>query len=221
MATIGDTEGLQPQDLVLTVFGAYVRDPGDTVWSGGMVEILEGFGFTTASARAALARTVHHELLERSRNGRRAFYSLTPRAKALLEDGDGRILDFGRAKDTDERWTVLWHVIPDTQRVQRARLAARLRFLGFGSVQDATWIAAHDREEDVLKLLRQLELVDYVTMVVGQVVASTSRMVLASQAWRLDDLADRYSAFLDDFGRCAWPQTAAASAAATLSTGAR
>ena len=78
-------EALQPQDLVVTMLGAHLRWPGQTVWSGGMVEILESFGFSTGSARAALARLVNRNLLARTRDGRRAFYSLTQRAEALLE----------------------------------------------------------------------------------------------------------------------------------------
>ena len=62
----------------------------------------------------------------------------------------------GRARG--RRLTVLWHAIPETQRVQRARFASRLRFLGFGPVQDATWVAARDREQEVRQLLRQFEI---------------------------------------------------------------
>jgi hypothetical protein len=33
-------EPLQPQDLVITLLGTYVRPFGDTVWSGGLVSLL-------------------------------------------------------------------------------------------------------------------------------------------------------------------------------------
>lgn len=194
------TAGLQPQDLVLTIFGAYVRRLGQTVWSGGMVEILEGFGFTTGSARAALARLVNHNLLARTRNGRHAFYSLTSRADALLSEGDRRIFSFGRLTPATDTWTVLWHAIPDTHRVQRSRFAVRLRFLGFGSVQDATWVAARDREPEVLALLRTLEIEEYASLMVGRVSEGAPPVALIAQAWKLEETAARYDTFLAEFG---------------------
>jgi phenylacetic acid degradation operon negative regulatory protein len=193
------TEGLQPQDLGLTIFGAHVRRPGQTVWSGGMVEILESLDFTTGSARAALARLVNRDLLARTRAGRRAFYSLTNRAEALLAEGDRRIFTFGRVDPGVELWTVLWHAIPENQRVQRARFASRLRFLGFGSVQDATWVAARDREREVRLLLRQLGIEPYTSVMVGHMSPELPPIALVAQAWRLDETRLRYEAFLAEF----------------------
>jgi phenylacetic acid degradation operon negative regulatory protein len=193
------TEGLQPQDLGLTIFGAHVRRPGQTVWSGGMVEILESLDFTTGSARAALARLVNRDLLARTRVGRRAFYSLTNRAEALLAEGDRRIFTFGRVDPGVELWTVLWHAIPENQRVQRARFASRLRFLGFGSVQDATWVAARDREREVRLLLRQLGIEPYTSVMVGHMSPELPPVALVAQAWRLDEARLRYEAFLAEF----------------------
>src|ERR1700678_1146238 len=129
-------DALQPQDLVLTIFGSDIRR-GQAVWSGGMVKLLEGFGFTSGAARAALSRLVNRDLLARTRRGRLAFYSATPRAEAAFAHGDRRIFSFGRTEPAVPQWTVLWHAIPEAERVARSRFAGQLRFLGFGSVQDA------------------------------------------------------------------------------------
>jgi phenylacetic acid degradation operon negative regulatory protein len=193
------TEGLQPQDLVLTIFGAYVRH-GEQVWSGGMVEILESLDFTTGSARAALARLVNRDLLARTRDGRRAFYAVTQRAEALLSQGDRRIFSFGREEPQIQPWTVLWHAIPEAERVARSRFASQLRFLGFGSVQDATWVAARDREQEVLVLLRQLGIDSYATVLVGRVSSEAPPIALVAEAWDLEDAGQRYQAFLGEFG---------------------
>ncbi len=200
MTAAQGTEGVQPQDLVLTIFGAHVRRPGESVWAGGMVQILETMGFTTGSARAALARLVNRDLLARTREGRQAFYSVTQRADALLAEGDRRIFGFGRTEPAVEQWTVLWHAIPEDQRVSRSRFASRLRFLGFGTVQDATWVAARDREQEVRLLLDQLAIKPYVSVMVGQMSAEVPPVALVAQAWRLDDARDRYETFLAEFG---------------------
>jgi phenylacetic acid degradation operon negative regulatory protein len=200
MSIARGTEGLQPQDLVQTIFGAHVRRPGQRVWSGGMVEILESLDFTTGAARAALARLVNRDLLARTREGRRAFYSVTQRADALLSEGDRRIFSFGRTEPAVDLWTVLWHAIPEAQRVRRSRFASQLRFHGFGSVQDATWVAARDREQEVRLLIRQLDIEDYVSVMVGHMSPDLPPVALVAQAWRLDEARERYEAFLSEFG---------------------
>ena len=192
-------EILQPQDLVLTIFGSDIRR-GEAVWSGGMVKVLEGFGFTSGAARAALSRLVNRDLLARTRHGRLAFYSATPRAEALFATGDRRIFSFGRTEPAVPQWTVLWHAIPEADRVARSRFASQLRFLGFGSVQDATWVAARDRELEVSALLRELELERYASVIVGRMSVEVPPVALIAEAWRLADTERRYQAFLAEFG---------------------
>lgn len=183
---------------MLTIFGAHVRRSGAQVWSGGMVELLGELGFTTGAARAALARLVKRDLLARAREGRHAFYSLTGRAESLLAEGDQRIFGFGRGAATDGCWTVLWHAIPERDRVTRSRLASRLRFLGFGALQDATWIAARDREREVRVLVEQLGVGPHVSVVIGRMPDGPAASMVA-QAWRIDDVLRRYESFLSDF----------------------
>jgi phenylacetic acid degradation operon negative regulatory protein len=191
---------LQPQDLVLTLLGAYVRTPGEAVWSGGMVEVLRELGFSTEAARAALARLVTRGLLDRHKAGRLVSYTLTERAHALLAEGDRRIFGFGRAAPAADVWTVLWHAIPDSRRVERSRLAARLRFLGFGSVQDATWVAARDREPEVLRLLGELGVAAHASVLVGRLSDGLGPAALVAEAWDLEAVGRGYAAFVAEFG---------------------
>jgi phenylacetic acid degradation operon negative regulatory protein len=191
-------EALQPQDLVLTIFGAHVRHR-EMVWSGGMVEILSDLGFSTEAARAALSRLAGRDLLARHKDGRLVFYTSTARAESLLADGDRRIFSFGRTPSSDV-WTVLWHAIPEDRRVERARFASQLRFLGFGSLQDATWVAARDREPDVRLLTRELDIEAYTSVFVGRMSGDLPPAPLIAQAWDLDGVAERYRAFIDVYG---------------------
>jgi len=189
----------QPQDLVITLLGAYLRRRDRRVWSGGLVGLLGELGFSTAAARVALARLAARDLLSRERDGRRIHYRVTPRCAALLSEGDRRILSLGRSARRDGQWTVLWHVIPDERRLDRGRLARRLRFLGFGPVQERTWIAAHNREHEVAELLRELALTDHAGLLVGKPARSLDFSAFAARAWDLEALAARYRAFVGEF----------------------
>ncbi|WP_020666766.1 PaaX family transcriptional regulator [Amycolatopsis nigrescens] len=189
-----------PQELVLTLLGAYVRPRESAlVWSGGLVELLAGQGFSAGAARIALARLVRRDLLEPSKKGRLVYYRLTPRAIAVLEDGDRRIFTLGQGRRPAGQWTVLWHSIPETRRKAREKLVRRLRFLGFGSVQDGTWLAPHDREQEVVALLRELEVTEHAGLMLGRPAASLDVRVFASRAWDLDALAADYAEFAAEF----------------------
>ncbi|HEY4869548.1 MAG TPA: PaaX family transcriptional regulator C-terminal domain-containing protein, partial [Candidatus Dormibacteraeota bacterium] len=90
--------------------------------------------------------------------------------------------------------------IPDDCRLERGRLARRLRFLGFGSVQDGTWIAARDRQREVAAVLRDLGVAGYAGLMVGKPSTSLDFAAFAARTWDLDGLAERYRAFVAEFG---------------------
>ncbi len=193
------TEPLQPQDLVITLLGTYVRPSRLSVWSGGVVELLGEFGFSHGAARVALTRLVRRGLIERERSGRLVHYRITPRCDRLLSEGDGRIFSLGTARADRDSWTVLWHQIPEDRRLERSRLARRLRFLGFGSVQDSVWVSPHDHSPEVRPLLEELGVEGFATMFVASAGDVLGLPALVARAWDLEGLMDRYEAFCSEF----------------------
>jgi phenylacetic acid degradation operon negative regulatory protein len=192
----------RPQSLVITLLGAYVHPDDRMVWSGGLVNLLGEFGFSPGAARVALARLTRRDLLGRIRDGRLVHYRLTPRAAALLEEGDRRIFSLGQERASTV-WTILWHAIPEELRLERGQLARRLRFLGFGSLQDGMWISPHDREREVAVLLEELGLVGHAAVILGRPASSGDLEAVAARAWDVGELAKRYRAFVAAFGRYA------------------
>jgi phenylacetic acid degradation operon negative regulatory protein len=193
-----------PQELVMTLLGSHVH-PRDSrkVWSGGLVALLGELGFSDGAARIALARLAHRGLLARHKQGRLVHYTLPTRTVALLEDGDRRIFSLGQEPETPRepgKWTVLWQSIPEDRRQARERLVRRLRFLGFGSIQDGTWLAPHDREDAVVALLDELRVAEYASLMLGRPSASLDVRAFAGRAWDLDELDRRYDTFVAEFG---------------------
>jgi phenylacetic acid degradation operon negative regulatory protein len=195
------TEPIRPQDLVVTVLGTYVRPRRQTVWSGGLVVLLGELGFSEGAARVALTRLVRRGLVERVREGRLVHYRMTPRAQRLLDDGDRRIFAFGRPRDCVETWTVLWHQIPEDRRLERHRLARRLRFLGFGSVQDSLWVSPHDHAAEVAELLADLDVSEFAALFAGRADGVSGLPGLVRRAWDLTGLEGRYLSFCTEFER--------------------
>ncbi|HTX08975.1 MAG TPA: PaaX family transcriptional regulator C-terminal domain-containing protein [Solirubrobacteraceae bacterium] len=192
-------ESLQPQDLVVTMLGTYVRPFARTVWSGGLVALLGEFGFSDGAARAALTRLVRRGLIARERAGRLVHYRLTPRCERLLIEGDGRIFALGRLPADAGPWTIVWHQIPEDRRLERTRLGRRLRFLGFGSVQDSVWVAPHDHSSEVAELLGELEVADFASVFVASLRAGPGLPAMVARAWDLWGLEERYDAFCSGF----------------------
>ena len=159
---------------MITLLGLYVRPFGERVWSGGLVSLLGELGFSTGAARVALTRLVRRGLIERILEGRLVHYRITPRADRLLSEGHGRIFSLGDPHDDGGTWTVLWHQIPEDRRLERNRLARRLRFLGFGSVQDSVWVSPHDQAVEVARLIEELDVSDCTT-VFGALVGGGAR----------------------------------------------
>lgn len=189
-----------PQDLVLTLLGAHqIPRDGGAVWSGGLVRLLGEFGFTEGAARVALNRLVARDLLARSKDGRHVHYVLTPRTRAVLAEGDQRIFTLGERPRRETTWTVLWHSIPEDRRLARTRLTSRLRFLGFGSVQDGTWLAPHDREQELAALLKDLNVAEHAGVLLGRPATAVDFGTFVARVWDLGDLAERYRAFVEHF----------------------
>jgi phenylacetic acid degradation operon negative regulatory protein len=190
---------LQPQELIITMLGTYVRPFGDRVWSGGLVVLLGELGFSEGASRVALTRLVRRGLLARMREGRFVHYRVTARAERLLAEGDRRIFSIGHPSDDEGTWTVLWHQIPEDRRLERGRLARRLRFLGFGSVQDSFWVSPHDHSDEVVRLLSELDVAGHATLFTAHPDTVVGLPALVSRAWDLSGLVDRYEAFDGEF----------------------
>jgi phenylacetic acid degradation operon negative regulatory protein len=192
-------EPFQPQDLVITLLGTYVRPFGDTVWSGGLVVLLGEFGFSQGAARVALTRLVRRGLVSRVRSGRLVYYRITPRCERLLLEGDGRIFSLGDPRDDGGTWTLVWHQIPEDRRLERSRLARRLRFLGFGSAQDSVWVSPHDHSAEVVELLAELDVAEFATLFRAPGSEASGLAVFVARAWDLRGLVERYQGFVDEF----------------------
>ena len=189
---------LQPQDLVMTMLGANVRGIHEQVWSGGLVALLGEMGFSTAAARVALTRLVKRDLLARVRTGRLIHYRITEHCDQVLAEGDRRIFSLG-TEPSGGPWTILWHDLPEDRVLERVQLARRLRFLGFGSLQDGLWVSPIDREGEVTPILERLDISQHVGMFSGEPTSSLGLDVIVQGGWDLPALTARYGAFAAEF----------------------
>ncbi|WP_431710488.1 PaaX family transcriptional regulator [Glutamicibacter uratoxydans] len=196
----GWLEPPQPRDLLLTVLGDYVRHRKDTIWSGGLVKVLGEFGFSAGAARVALSRMARRGLIVPQKRGRVVGYELSEQMERLLVGGEIDQFLQNAPQASVSEITVLLHTLPEEMRLERGRLARRLRFWGFGPVQDGVWVGLGDREEDVLGFLTDLGLGEYCSLVIGRLSENLQLASLVERAWDLNALNERYERYVEIFG---------------------
>ena len=187
--------------LLLTLLGEFVLPTGGSAWTKTIVASAETLGIRDKAARQALARMNDRGWLERVKVGRQTRWSLSQRARGVLESGAERIFTFGtHAEPWDGRWVVLLASVPERNRHLRYRMASSLRWAGFGTLGNGTWISPWlDHEVVAADLLKDLgvQAVSF-RAEVGEIGSPTD---LVTQAWDLPALREAYVDFLADVER--------------------
>lgn len=190
---------IEPVALCLSLAGIHRHHIGSAVWAGGIVQILGEFGISADSARVALSRLVARGIISRERRGRLSFYQMSESAQRDFTDGDRRIASFGRDLDSSAGYSVVWHAIPESAKGERMRLGARLRFIGFGALQDSTWVALRDRCAEAHAIVDRLGLNDHCSIMGGTFGEHFNAQLIARRGWNIPGLTHRYRTFLEDF----------------------
>jgi phenylacetic acid degradation operon negative regulatory protein len=189
---------LQPQEVVLGLFGEYVALQ-ERAWAGGLVQILGDLGFSVAASRVALNRVIARGLLAPTPEGRFVFYTITPRLK-LVHD-EGRRQTFSQVVENEWKgtWTIVWYSIPGEQRLERARLGRWLNLRGFGAIQDGTWIAPGDNADEVMALAKRLGVENNIVLFLGKLAEEIDVRATVERAWRVSELKRIYEVFVAEF----------------------
>jgi len=191
--------GANPQHLIVTLLGDYWFGRKEHLPSAGLVALANEFAITSTSARAALSRLARRGLLDSTKDGRRTFYGLTPRAERVLDEGLHRIMAFGLDdRAWDGSWSVVIFSVPEDQRDMRHVLRTRLRWLGFAPLYDGAWVSPRADTTETTALLEELGVAS-ATLLVSRVAHAINGGDPLS-AWDLDELRGAYHQFIAEFG---------------------
>src|SRR5690349_14147968 len=186
---------MQPQDLMLMLFGTYALDQGVCLGAGGIIEALGRAGVSTHATRSTLSRMVARDLLHRRPAGRKMYFGLTGRAAAILRDGRARMWDEGAVNDRwDGTWTLLSFSLPESMQRERHDLRSRLGWAGFGPVQGGLWIAPG--RVDAAAIVASLGLAAHARVFFASADATTDVSALIGDAYDLPSLSVQYDEFL-------------------------
>ena len=190
----------RPQDLVFTLFGDQLLHRGAPVWVGSLIELLRPLGLSAGGVRTVLSRMAAKGWLQARREGRRSFYDLTERGRALLEEGEARIYHPPRDAPWDRLWYLVAYSVPEEKRKVRDQLRTRLQWLGFGQLGNGLWISPHHMRGAVNRLAGDLGVAEHVELFRAQYQGYSSVDHLVAQCWDLPALDRRYEEFISRHG---------------------
>ena len=188
---------LRAGSLITTVFGDSIAPRGGVVWLGSLINALSDFGVNERLVRTSVFRLAKDGWLQSNQVGRRSFYSLTDEGRERFKQATHRI--YGEpATAWDGRWTLLLLAGLDASTKDTVR--KELAWLGFGAM--SANVLAHPAPDstDLEITLRRSGCADDVVVMNAQTLQSDTAMRrLAQASWNLDDIDERYRAFVARF----------------------
>lgn len=183
---------MQARSALFDLYGDYLRPRGGRAPVAALVRLLAPLGIAAPAVRTAVSRMVRQGWLHPLRLSSGPGYLLTPKAVHRLDEAAARIYRTSRIA-WDGTFDLLVIDLPE-QRTARARLTADLAFLGYGAIDDATWLGTRAADE-VDGLLADAG-VRYERFVASHAGGTRGATALVRRAWDLDEIGAAYERFV-------------------------
>src|SRR5947207_7915451 len=190
----GGTRAMQARSALFDLYGDYLRPRGGRAPVAALVRLLAPLGIAAPAVRTAVSRMVRQGWLHPMRLTSGPGYLLTPKAARRLDEAAARIYRTNRAAwDGTFDLIVLDMPVP---RPDRLRLAQNLAFLGYGSIDEHTWVATRPADE-VEAMLAEAAL-RYERFTASHAAGTSGAIALVRRAWNLDEIAAAYEQFVQE-----------------------
>ncbi len=184
--------------LIVSVFGDSISQHGGSVWLGSLIEALEPFGLSQRLVRTSVYRLIQENWLTSTQIGRRSYYSMTEFGLRQYQKAARRIYSVSRT-EWDGQWTL---VLPAYVEEERDELRKELRWLGYGALATGLLARPGADRRSLDETLQELGAVDKVVVMNAHTEEVASQQVLkqlSKNCWNLEELEQRYCAFLKRF----------------------
>lgn len=202
------TAGVDPTTLSTRLLVLGMAHADGTVLAEELYPVAEVCGQTGEQVRSCVRRLVAEGLFTREGEGRTAVLRSTDAGQRAL----GRVVRRHRlayaqdaaGKGWDRRWRMVAFAVPESQRAARDAFRDRLLALGGAAVQGGLYVSPHDWIDDVLVAAKELGVLEQVSTATTddlQLGDERDPRAIARRLWNLDELAERYQRFVDDYRR--------------------
>ncbi|HEX2417674.1 MAG TPA: PaaX family transcriptional regulator C-terminal domain-containing protein [Micromonosporaceae bacterium] len=185
---------MQARSALFDLYGDYLRSRGGSAPVAALVRLLAPLGIGAPAVRTAVSRMVRQGWLRPTRSTGGPGYELTPKAVRRVDEAAARIY-----RTTPAPWKGSFDLLlvePPPGRSARFRLAANLRYLGYGGLDGTSWIAPRAAVE-VDALLQESEVT--ARRFTAEPAGGLSEAVtLVRRAWDLEAIATAYQKFVEE-----------------------
>jgi phenylacetic acid degradation operon negative regulatory protein len=191
------------RSLLLTLLGEFVYPSKEPVWTSTLVQAFAAVGIAEKAARQTLARAAAAGWIEGGKQGRHAWWAMTPQITRLISEGSQRVRALRHAaQEWPGGWLVLHITLPESRRADRLKLYRVLQWMGFGSPSPGLWVCPHqDRAVAVEQRVKQLGLErDTLAFTAHSLPFGMQQPELTQRAWDIEALAAYYRRLDDQFG---------------------
>ena len=195
MSSLDPRPVARPTSLIFTLYGDVVLrlDPAGSLWLGSLVRLMAPFGLSEAAVRQAVSRISRQGWLEASKQGKRAYYSVTERGRRRIEEVSPRI--YGPVIEWDGRWRMIVYGIAEGRRESRDRLRKELAVLGWAPLAPSIWISPNDGLAAARAVAETSGTAASVDLFVAQYEGTQTDRELLERCWDLAAIATAYRAF--------------------------
>ncbi len=184
---------MRARSYLFTLYMEYLY-PENRAWVGDLIRWMELLGFSEPAVRAAVSRSVKRGWIIPEKEGRKAYYRLSPRVAWQVERVRERLYGYGAP--WDGQWRLLVYAVPETKRTVRDRFRNELILLGFGTPAPGVWISPNASLEAACDLVGFYSLQNYVELFQAERFSGTEALKLVEKSFNLKAAQSRYKAFL-------------------------
>jgi phenylacetic acid degradation operon negative regulatory protein len=182
------------RSALFDLYGDHLLRRGGAAPVAALVRCLGALQIAPPAVRTAISRMVRQGWLQAVRTPAGPGYAVTDRAEARLKEAGARIY-----RSDEEPWDGRWHLLAVEripERSRRERVRSGLRYLGYGAIDDTTWIAARpSRELDALLTTESVAAESFFAAHDGDTTT------LVSRVWDLSALGAAYEEWLTEASR--------------------
>jgi phenylacetic acid degradation operon negative regulatory protein len=183
---------MQARSALFDLYGDYLRPRGGRAPVAALVRLLAPLGIAAPAVRTAVSRMVRQGWLHPLRLSTGPGYLLTPKGARRMDEAAARIYRTARVE-----WDGTFDLVvmeSTAQRADRSKVAANLAFLGYGSIDDTTWVAVRAADE-VDSVLDEAGL-RYERFTASHTGGSNGAIAMVRRAWNLDEIGAAYDRFV-------------------------
>ena len=185
---------MQARSALFDLYGDYLRPRGGRAPVAALVKLLAPLGIAAPAVRTAVSRMVRQGWLHPLRLSSGPGYLLTPKAAHRLDEAAARIYRTSRI-GWDGRFDLIVLDGPTVRR-ERQRLGANLAYLGYGMLDEKTWVATRPGG-DVDALLTDAG-VRYERFSAAHAAGIPGAMGIVRRAWDLTKIGEAYDRFVEE-----------------------